>query len=64
MSLTPIWATKINDIYVKLFHLMRGVDIICFCFLKVHAKNKSELGFIFCFKLSSVSGHFLGFLRQ
>jgi hypothetical protein len=43
MSLIPIQATKIGDISVKLFHLMRGVHIRCFFTLKFYEKNKSKL---------------------
>ena len=30
MMLTLIYATKMVDVYVKWFHLMRGVHIMCF----------------------------------
>jgi len=56
MLLTLIYATKMDDICVKLFHLMRGIHIRCFCSLKVREKNRSKLELIFCFKLSSVFG--------
>jgi hypothetical protein len=38
LLLAPIWATKIGDFYVKLFHLMIEVHIMCFCTLKVREK--------------------------
>jgi len=38
LALAPILATKIGDFYVKLFHLMIKVHIMCFCTLKVREK--------------------------
>jgi hypothetical protein len=58
MSLTPIWATKINDIYVKLFHLMREVDIMCFGFFKSSWKKQIWIRVHFLFQVEFGFGSF------
>ena len=47
LLLSPIYAIKIRDFYVKLFHLTRKVYIKYFCILKVQEKLDLSSGWFF-----------------
>ena len=51
--LVRILATKTIIFYVKWFHMMRGVKIMCFFFFTLKTPKKSDLSlrsFFFCFR--------------